>query len=409
MVLLRLFILLSSIALAARNVLGMYGKGSTVKQLRPANFDRVLSKTSQPTFVKFYAPWCGHCKSLEPEYEKAAKRTQGVARFYAVDCDNEKNQGLCAQYNVQGFPTIKVFTEKRTKRGSRRSIDYQGERTASALAKFARSQLPNLSKKLAAADIDAFIGNATDKQPAVVLLTDLRRVSDLWKGVSAHFDRRVQFAHVSRPEQNTLERLGISKLPAIVVFPDPEQADVYVIYGGEAKYAPLAKFIAETALAKKPSTQAQAPRPAFDAPSVVEISSQADLERECIVPAQGARGGVLCVIGMVPLEPEFEESRIEHAKAIEELAAVASPPVRVAWANALSPVGRTIRAMFGLSDDLPSAVAISPSKNTSAPYHGAFDKASLLEWVDACFNGAGMQRISSKLDISGKHDVHDEL
>ncbi|KAJ2644136.1 hypothetical protein GGF44_000798 [Coemansia sp. RSA 1694] len=256
MISIHLLLLLASIALATQGALGMYDKGSAVKRLHSGNFDRVLDKTSQPAFVKFLAPWCGHCKSLVPEYEKAAKRAQGIGKFYAVDCDDDKNRGLCARFNVQGFPTLKVFTEKRTKRGSRRSVDYQGQRTAGAMVKFARSLLPSLSKKVSDTELDAFVTDSDSQLPKAVLLTDLRRASDLWKGVSAQFDRRVQFAHVPSPGKDTLDTLGISKLPAIVMFPMPRRRDVYEIYSGETKYAPLAKFIASTALSKKPEAHA---------------------------------------------------------------------------------------------------------------------------------------------------------
>ncbi|PIA14434.1 hypothetical protein COEREDRAFT_36432, partial [Coemansia reversa NRRL 1564] len=128
---------------------------------------------------------------LEPEYERAAKRTRGIAQFYAVDCDDDKNKALCARFNVEGFPTLKVLTEKRTKRGSRRQIDYQGERKGSAMAKFARSMLPNLSKKLSSDGLDAFV--AAGQLPSAVLLTTRTKASDLWRGVAARLDRQVQF------------------------------------------------------------------------------------------------------------------------------------------------------------------------------------------------------------------------
>ncbi|KAJ2702377.1 hypothetical protein H4218_000857 [Coemansia sp. IMI 209128] len=249
--------LLASVALVAQSVQGMYDKGSAVKKLHAGNFDRVLDKTSQPAFVKFLAPWCGYCKSLEPEYEKAARRSQGIGKFYAVDCDEDKNRGLCARFNVKGFPTLKVFTEKRTKRGSRRSVDYQGERTAGAMSRFARTLLPSLSKKLSSGDLEAFVAGSDAKLPKAVLFTDLRKASDLWKGIGAQFDRRIQFAHVSSPGKDVLDKLGIGKLPAIVVFPTPQRVDLFQVYKGEAKYTPLAKFIAGTALAKKPAAQTE--------------------------------------------------------------------------------------------------------------------------------------------------------
>ena len=75
--------------------------------------------------VEFYANWCGHCKSLAPEYKKAAKALKGVVKVGAVDCDESKD--LAGKYGVQGFPTLKIFTGKD-------STTYQGERTAKGIA-----------------------------------------------------------------------------------------------------------------------------------------------------------------------------------------------------------------------------------------------------------------------------------
>merc|ERR1719394_784996 len=63
--------------------------------------------------VEFYAPWCGHCKSFAPEYQKAAKALKGIIGVGAVDCDQHKS--LCGQYGVQGFPTVKVFGANKKK------------------------------------------------------------------------------------------------------------------------------------------------------------------------------------------------------------------------------------------------------------------------------------------------------
>jgi protein disulfide-isomerase A6 len=65
--------------------------------------------------VEFYAPWCGHCQRLAPEWKKAATNLKGLVNIAAVDCDVEQNKGLCAMYEIQGFPTIKVFSPELNK------------------------------------------------------------------------------------------------------------------------------------------------------------------------------------------------------------------------------------------------------------------------------------------------------
>jgi len=81
--------------------------------------------------VEFYAPWCGHCKSLAPHYKKAATALKGVVKVGAVDCDEHKD--LAGKFGVQGFPTIKIFTGKD-------STAYNGERTAKAIAEAGLAQ-----------------------------------------------------------------------------------------------------------------------------------------------------------------------------------------------------------------------------------------------------------------------------
>lgn len=79
------------------------------------------------------APWCGHCKKLQPEWEEAARKLEGSGAFLGwVDATAETE--LAAIYGVQGFPTIKLFPGgKKTHADAK---DYKGERTASAIAKY---------------------------------------------------------------------------------------------------------------------------------------------------------------------------------------------------------------------------------------------------------------------------------
>lgn len=68
--------------------------------------------------MEFYAPWCGHCQRLTPEYEKAAKALKGIANIAAVDATKE-NTGV----SVQGYPTLRFYNDGK-------ETDYNGGRTA---------------------------------------------------------------------------------------------------------------------------------------------------------------------------------------------------------------------------------------------------------------------------------------
>ena len=59
---------------------------SEVVTLTPSNFDKVVLDNKKDVFVKFYAPWCGHCKKLEPTYEDFARvfGNEENVRFYML-------------------------------------------------------------------------------------------------------------------------------------------------------------------------------------------------------------------------------------------------------------------------------------------------------------------------------------
>lgn len=89
--------------------------------------------------AEFYAPWCGHCKALAPEYEAAAtKLKEKDIPLVKVDCTEE--QDLCQEYGVSGYPTVKVF------RGLESNTPYNGARKTDAMVSYMTKQsLPAVS------------------------------------------------------------------------------------------------------------------------------------------------------------------------------------------------------------------------------------------------------------------------
>merc|ERR1711935_154365 len=91
----------------SNTALTLYGSNSKVVKLTQANFKEKVVNSKEPWIVEFYAPWCGHCKSMAPAFEKAANALGGMVNLGAVDMTTDQQVG--APYNVQGFPTIKLF------------------------------------------------------------------------------------------------------------------------------------------------------------------------------------------------------------------------------------------------------------------------------------------------------------
>jgi len=116
---------------------GMYSSSDDVVVLTPSNFDAKVKNGDGLWFVEFYAPWCGHCKSLTPEWKKAATALKGIVNIGAVDADEHKSLG--GEFGVKGFPTIKIFGANKGK-----PEDYQGGRNAQGIVDGALAKLKSL-------------------------------------------------------------------------------------------------------------------------------------------------------------------------------------------------------------------------------------------------------------------------
>ena len=83
--------------------------------------------------VEFYAPWCGHCKNLAPEWAKAATQLKGEVKVGKVDATAETALGQ--RFKIGGYPTIKLFPSG--KKSDDITEDYNGSRDAGSISSWA--------------------------------------------------------------------------------------------------------------------------------------------------------------------------------------------------------------------------------------------------------------------------------
>lgn len=124
---------------------------SDVIDLSAASFDEELAKHSL-TLVEFYAPWCGHCKKLAPEYETAATELKADGITLAkIDASAEENTEVAQRFGIRGFPTLKIF------RHGTVASDYNGGRTAGEIVTYMRKlALPAVSTLASSEELTAF-------------------------------------------------------------------------------------------------------------------------------------------------------------------------------------------------------------------------------------------------------------
>ena len=104
-------------------------------EMAAEDLERYLSTTSTRTVVgvKFYAPWCGHCKKVAPEWDAFAASSATSERVIVLKTDGSKPEAkdLMKRFNIRGFPTIFFF-------GDGELAEFSGERTREGFDTFAR-------------------------------------------------------------------------------------------------------------------------------------------------------------------------------------------------------------------------------------------------------------------------------
>ncbi|KAH0587068.1 Thioredoxin domain-containing protein 5 [Termitomyces sp. J132] len=118
-----------------------------VLSLTPQSFASTLAQG--PMFVKFFAPWCGHCKKLAPVWKQLAHAMKGKLNIVQVNCDD--HSAICKAHNVQGYPTLVYISS-----GGIRS-EYNGGRKLDELRNFAEKAASAGLHRIQSTELDTLV------------------------------------------------------------------------------------------------------------------------------------------------------------------------------------------------------------------------------------------------------------
>lgn len=317
-----------------------------------SNVDDVLKKDAKDklVFVKFFAPWCGHCQAMAEDFKSAATALKGKAVLAEVDATKEEK--IVQNFKVEGFPTLKLFSN------GEEVADYQGNRDKESMIKFVeRAMLPAYVPYDTKKEYDAFVAENKANRIVVAVIGDAKEAVPAFKKAAYSIrDVMENIAFVAVKDVKAVK--GASKGDIYYSdIPEGKAARTYTKYDDKA-YATIDKFVKTVGL------------PVFQ-----EFTQEnADMYVELGVPV---------IVGFFK---EKTDAGIELMKKVA-LKKANNGKVAFAWVDAVKL--SSFVEYVGLKDKDPAICAYSfeSDQRFLLPADFKLSEKSLEKWVDAMIAG----------------------
>lgn len=382
-----LHVFLANLALTT----ALYSASSPVIKLTQENFEKEVMNSNEMWIVEFFAPWCGHCKSLAPEYENAAKALKGIIKLGAVDMTTDQSVG--SKYNINGYPTLKFFGDNK-----KSPIDYDAERTAKGLVNFSIKQLEKIALKRIGGkpepkkeqpkkeqekndsdDGDVVVLTESNFESMVFESEDIwfvefyapwcghcKKLAPEWAEAATSLKGQVKLGKVDATEEKSLaSKYGINGYPTIKIFtPGNKSPEDYS--GGRDASSIVRSALNKLDTAGKPLT-------------IPQLTSHSDLLKNC--------ESNVCVITFLP--HIYDSTSVERNKYIETFTESAKKnrgkPMKFLWAQGGD--FYKFEQLLGLGSGYPAVVGLSMQKNRHALMRSAFKLDEIEDFVRKLLSG----------------------